>query len=194
MSKRLLLILVVIAAQLAIAVAAANAFSSREASAAFRQEIIIQRPHAVFPAREGQVCPEELNLGDGPSSLCFAEYTDGGRWHLSGATAEPDGGEVSFSYPIKASWKRRWVSCKLPRVSGRLWSNHNCGRGQPESDAYFVEDEVIPNIRFHHPLASVGWQFTDSAGFNSLGRYIGKRSGKSLTFTNAVGDSFRYKR
>jgi hypothetical protein len=190
---RLLLTAAVLVIAALVVTSSASAFSSHQASAAFKQEILNRRPQAIIPTTEGQACPEELDLGGGPSSLCFVQFKDAGRWFLWGATAEPDGNEIAFSYPTKASWTQRWVSCRLARAPGRLWSNHNCGYGQPETDAYFVFDEVVPNIRFHHPLRSVGWQFTDSAGFDSLGHYVGKRSGKSLVFTNAVGDSFRYK-
>src|ERR1035441_6484954 len=74
------------------------------------------------------------------------------------------------------------------KVSGTLIANNGCTKG-PQSDAYFVSIEGYYAARFH-PGSSLGWQFVQSAGFTSLGVF--RRQGHSYTFTNAVGDSFKF--
>ncbi len=175
------------------AVSASVHLTPGSASAAFKAKISEQFPTASFPPAEGQLCPEVFEYEDGPVSSCFAEYTTGGTWHFQGGSAEVQRGTITFSYPSHTTWHRTWHRCKLHRVPGKLFSNDNCGFGRPETDAYFVEAELSYNIQVHKPLRSIGWQFTNSIGFNSLGRYTGKRRGRSLIFTNAVGDAFRYR-
>lgn len=193
MCRHLTAIAVVIVAQLVAASGAgAEALTPSSASAAFKTKILREAPEARFPSREGALCPETFEGSEGLTSSCFAEFTTGATWNLSGAAATSEDGHVVFSFLSSAHWKRRWVRCRLARAPGKLLSNHRCGYGQPETDAYFVWDELVPNIRFHHPLRSIGWQFTDSAGFTSLGIYRGAKNGRSYRFTNAVGDSFRY--
>ncbi|GEM_PF-6366140 len=168
--------------------------TSSTASRHFKANIFGQFPTAVFPAAEGKPCPEVFGEGSDQFSLCFAEYRTGKTWHFQGASAKLEAGEVAFSYPRHSTWQRKWRRCRLPRrVPGKLLSNDNCGYGRPESDVYLVDDELVADIRLHRALQPIGWQFVDSIGFDSLGRYTGKKRGGSYIFTNAVGDSFRYK-
>lgn len=169
--------------------------TSAAAGAAFKAEITKESPNAVFPRREGKFCPEIYSGSDGDYSICYAEYKIGKIWHLLGASATAKNGEIAFSFGTHANWRRKWVRCSLrgAHAPGRLVSNNGCGRHQPESDAYFIGDEVYPLVRLHRAVRAIGWQFTESAGFTSLGIYHVSKRGGTYTFTNAVGDSFRYK-
>ena len=82
-----------------------------------------------------------------------------------------------------------------------LVSNNDCGREGGSSDVYLVEQEMVSGCgRGSVPGRSgckvagndVGWQFTDSAGFNSIGRFPCRHHGHTFTCTNGVGDSFSY--
>jgi hypothetical protein len=68
-------------------------------------------------------------------------------------------------------------------------------RERPQTDLYFVGQEMDPTWLIHHahaPVQSVGWLFTESAGFTSLGIYRCRSSHRTYRCTNGVGDSFRY--
>jgi hypothetical protein len=197
MSRRLLFILALAVAALQLSSGSASATAVRltpqTASEAFEANILSRNPSAILPASEGLLCPETYEENEGERSICYAEYQSGNTWNLQGAEATSEGGRINFKFGPQARWTRKWVPCKLTRVPGKLISNNNCGSRQPESDAYFVAVEVVANIRFHHPTHSVGWQFTESAGFTSVGIYRGSKQGRSYVFTDAVGDSFKYK-
>jgi hypothetical protein len=77
-------------------------------------------------------------------------------------------------------------------VPGRLTSNNGCGRGTIEDDAYLIAVEFGPQFFGRHRAPTLGWQFTQSAGFNSIGAFRGHKSGSTFVFRNAVGDSFKY--
>jgi hypothetical protein len=153
-----------------------------------------EHPEATFPADEGTLCPELYSAGNGSYSICYAEYKIAGTWHLDGATATVKQNAITLSLIARTRWRRRWVKCNLRlwHVPGTLVSNNNCGLHQPQVDAYFIWNEAYPGIRSHLAVHHVGWLFADSAGFNSIGRYHAHKIGRVYTFTNAVGDSFRY--
>jgi hypothetical protein len=169
----------------------ATALTPATASAAFRALILEESPDAVFPRKEGKVCPGVY--GGGKVSFCYAEYRTGRTWHLDGASAQLENGAVRVKPGTHAQWRRRWRRCRLRHgTPGRLVSNNGCGRGTINDDAYLVEVELIGNIRIGKPLQPIGWQFTYSEGFGAIGIFHGRRSGRTLIFTNAVGDSFKY--
>lgn len=171
----------------------AGSLTPAGASAAFKALLAGEKPDAFFPAAEGKVCPRVYSSSAGRRSVCFAEFRTGKNWHLEGASATIEGGEIRFHYRTHASWKRKWKPCRLPRsVPGALLSNNGCGRGTINDDAYLVQVELLGNIRSGHPLRPLGWQFTFSEGFEPIGIFRGRRHGGSYAFTNAVGDSFRY--
>lgn len=168
---------------------------------------------AVIPRVEGPACPavEVKTILQGYAS-CFAEYRWGGRWHLASGGVKEVNGDLRAKIAHTSSWRRRWTVCRETgwRVRGTnlvvpgarrntLVSNNGCGQGE---DVYFVEQEMIwgcgpgslPNRGGCHVGArEVGWQFTDSAGFDSIGIYRCKRRHLEFTCTNRVGDSFRYR-
>jgi hypothetical protein len=83
-------------------------------------------------------------------------------------------------------------------VPGRLFSNDDCGRGQPEqpyarTDAEMVDFDILPRIRSHEALRWAVRDFTYSGVAPALARYRVSRNRRLYTFTNAVGDSFRYR-
>ena len=157
----------------------------------FRAKLFAEIPEASFPRNEGKLCPRLYSNVEGSRSTCIAEFKVGDLWGLVGVVATNDEG-IILSPLTSAQWTRRWVRCALASAGATLTSNNNCAYGQPETDAQLVSRQVAPNIRFHHPTHPVGWQFTESSGFNSIGIYHGSKRGRSYQFTNAVGDSFRY--
>jgi len=170
-------------------------FTSGAAEATLRSEILTEFPGAVFPSVEGRLCPETYTGTEGRYSICYAEFRAGGAWHLEGGQASVKENRIDVRLYTHAHWRRTWVKCALPHgglgAPGALTSNYNCGLHQV-SDAYLVTVEIYPSIRMHVPISSAGWQFTESAGFTSLGIFHVKRLGRTYVFTNAVGDSFRY--
>ena len=172
---------------------ATAALSTATADAAIKAQVRKTSPRADFPAAEGAFCPAvEIRAG---RAECFAEYHVGDRWHIYGAFVSAQGGALRLSYVTHASWRRRWVGCSLAGartgyparpVRGTLASNNNCGKGQPSADAYYIATEFHPSN-----YSELGWQFTDSAGF-AIGLFHGTKRGDTYTFTNAVGDAFRY--
>jgi hypothetical protein len=178
------------------AVAAADPTFSAAANSTFAAEIRAAHPDATFPSTEGSRCPEVYSREGLQYSVCFGEYRTGSTWHLDGGEAIERETSIGLTLYTHAAWRREWVTCSLGgfgvSVPGRLISNNNCGRHQPETDPYFVAVEVYPSIRMHMRVTSAGWQFTESAGFTSSGVYHVRRAAQSYVFTNALGDSFRY--
>jgi hypothetical protein len=170
-------------------------FSASAAEAAFDGQILQHYPGASFPASEGHMCPETYTGSEGEYSVCYAEFKTGGTWHLEGGQADSGPSGVTVKISTRAQWRRAWVRCPLPHGShgapGRLFSNYNCGRGQV-SDAYLVTVEIYPSIKMHQPVKEAGWQFTESAGFTSLGVFHAQRHERTYLFRNAMGDAFRY--
>jgi hypothetical protein len=170
-------------------------FSSSAAEATLKAEILTKFPGAVFPSVEERLCPETYTGTEGPYSVCYAEFRTGSIWHLEGGQADLKENSITVRLYTHAHWRRAWMKCALPHsglgAPGTLTSNYNCGLHQV-SDAYLVTVEIYPSIRMHLPVSAAGWQFTESAGFTSLGDFPVKRLGRTYVFTNAVGDSFRY--
>jgi hypothetical protein len=170
---------------------------------------------AIVPAEEGPACPAAIApvILRGAAS-CFAEYKRTGGWHIATGGVEESEGMLVATITHTGSWRRQWRVCREHgwRVNGTnlfvpgashntLVANNDCGRGAPQSDVYFVQQEMIygcgrdsiPNRRgCKVGAARVGWAFTDSAGFDSIGIFHCKRRDLTYTCTNAVGDSFRY--
>jgi len=193
----LLVVVAIVGGQVSAATAEAPKieFSSGAAEATLRAEILTKFPDAAFPSVEGRLCPETYAGTEGQYSVCYAEFRTGGTWHLEGGQADLKENRIAVKLNTQAQWRRAWVKCALPhgglRAPGTLTSNYNCGLHQV-SDAYLVTVEIYPSIRMHLPVSAAGWQFTESAGFTSLGDFRVKRLGRTYVFTNAVGDSFRY--
>jgi hypothetical protein len=170
-------------------------FTSGAAETTFKAELLAEFPGAAFPAAEGRLCPETYTGTEGTYSICYAEFQVGGVWHLEGGQAGLKENSIAVTLNTNAHWRRAWVKCTLPHgehgAPGTLTSNYNCGLHQV-SDAYLVTVEVYPSIRMHLPVTAAGWQFTESAGFTSLGVFRVSRRGRTYVFANAVGDSFRY--
>jgi hypothetical protein len=170
-------------------------FTSSAAEATLKAEILTEFPRAVFPSIEGRLCPETYTGTEGQYSVCYAEFRTGSTWHLEGGQADLKENSIAVTLYTHAHWRRTWVKCAFAHgglgAPGTLTSNYNCGLHQV-SDAYLVTVEIYPSIRMHLPVTAAGWQFTESAGFTSLGDFRVKRLGRTYVFTNAVGDSFRY--
>lgn len=179
----------------AAAQAAELPFTSDAAEAVLRPEILTRFPSATFPATEGRLCPETYMGAEGAYSICYAEFRSGNIWHLEGGRAALKENHISVALYTRAHWRRTWVKCALSHgahgAPGTLASNYNCGLHQV-SDAYLVTVEIYPSTRMHEPLTGAGWEFTESAGFTSLGDFHVRKQGRTYSFTNAVGDSFRY--
>jgi hypothetical protein len=161
---------------------------------------------------EEPLCPQ-VEIFNRQAS-CVVEWRSGARtWWFALATVSehqlkndiyeegnpvPEGGEPNNEATIWSlhHWTRRWTSCSLTYGAltppGRLSSNNDCGCGWPQSDAYFVAIQIWPDIRLHLPVQSIGWSFTDSAGYGLIGDLHVTRNGQTWTAINALGDSFRY--
>lgn len=196
-SISLLAALVIIGTHVPTAVAEPSevTFTSSAAEATLKAEILTKFPNAVFPSSEGHLCPETYTGPEGQYSICYAEFRIGNTWHLEGGQADLKENGIAVTLYTHAHWRRAWMKCVLPHgargAPGTLTSNYNCGLHQV-SDTYLVTVEIYQSIRMHLPVTAAGWQFTESAGFTSLGNFPARRLGRTYVFTNAVGDSFRY--
>ena len=186
--------------------------TSSEMSATF----VRQLPQgAMLPGAEGPACPAAIAsvILEGYAS-CFAEYQRAGGWYLADGTVQETEGALVATITHIGSWQRRWRVCRqhgwqldgtnlfVPGASrDTLVANNDCGRQAPQTDVYFVQQEMIygcgkgsvPNrSNCKVGAAEVGWQFVDSAGFNSIGRFRCRHRQLIYTCTNAMGDSFRY--
>jgi hypothetical protein len=161
---------------------------------------------AAIPSVEGRACPAaDVSVILQSYASCFEEFHQGNRWSLaSGSVVVDNNNELAVQDLATTTWTRRWTRCSIApelralriRPIGTLMSNNDCGLKAPQSDAYFVGQEMTWAGRFVYPHgrnSEVGWQFTDSAGFDSIGIYRCSRQGSWAQCTNAVGDSFKYR-
>ena len=106
---------------------------------------------------------------------------------------------VAINFYSHTMWQRRWTKCRLRRgVPGKLLSNDDCGRGQPEqslvqTDSEMIEFDALPRIRSHKQLRAVSRDFIFSGVVSALANYRASKRNGVYTFTNAVGDSLRYR-
>jgi hypothetical protein len=205
------LVTVLVAAVWAVAVMATAAtsasageshpFNRKANSAALKAKIAEEFPGAEFPAKEGTVCSPDEHSPNGPPEYCFVEFTTGSTWNIAEAAMTIDlvgGTGVSTTIYSHTTWQRRWKRCSLRRgVPGKLFSNDDCGSGQPEQpraelDGDIVEFEALPRIERGRPLHWVSRGFIYSDAVSGLARYRVSRHKRAYVFTNAFGDAFRY--
>jgi hypothetical protein len=114
------------------------------------------------------------------------------------SASQSQNGSASFQYVT--SWHRRWGRCSLRgyglKNPGRLESNNNCGQRMPQTDVYFVGQEMSYAGRVYY-THEVGWLFASSglfieAGMTPVGIYHCGYKHHTITCSNRVGDSFRY--
>ena len=163
------------------------------ASEAFKAKILADSPGALFPRVGGPLCPKAYPGHSGPRSVCFAEYRTGRLWHVFGDGASGKGDQIGLHFRAESRWFRKWVRCSLDQAPGVLTSNNDCGYHQPQKRRRPASQSGTSNLDSDHPLRSVRWTFAGSTGFPSIGTYRTKKAGRSYIFTNAVGDSFRYR-
>lgn len=162
---------------------------------------------ALFPATQGTYCPA-IYIVDRVAQ-CFAEYHVGDEWGFIGASLRVKGGVTRVGvvqtgpanrsgFFTQTNWRRRWVPCPRPaswRISGELESNNACGAGNYGGTDWGLITQLwvaAPGgLRFQF-YPSVSWQFTDVDGYK-LASFDGVKVGGSYTFTNVVGDAFRYR-
>lgn len=218
MAPRRFFALAAIAAAMAVpTTAAAGPVQSRSAAVSdvlpsVKEKVVEEFPTAVFPAGEEDMCSPAEHSFYGPTSYCFAEFTTGDTWNMVEASvpAIPFPGTAVNIYG-HTTWQRRWRRCRFRlrvpgkakghyrrlHIPGELFSNEDCGRGQPEqplaeTDGDLFEFEAWPRIRAHRPLPSVTRSFIYANAARGLARYRAAKSNGTYTFTNALGDSFRY--
>ena len=160
-----------------------------------RTTFLAQMPVGIhIPPREGEPCPA-VEIFHGQSE-CYVEYRLAARWYLIGGVVRIKNRKLVVSRFSSGSWVRKWRRCSLRGwpVPGVLTSNNNCGREGGESDAYFVGQEMWHGsvVNGHVSWLTPGWQFTDSAGFDSIGSFPCKLRRRTYVCTNAVGDSFKF--
>jgi hypothetical protein len=177
-------------------------FSPRGSTAALEERIAEQFPGAVIPPQERILCSSAEHSMGGPVSYCFAEFATAGTWNLAAASrplsavAEPGGASVSIYAHV--SWRRRWRSCHLGRgTPGVLFSNEDCGRQQleplSETDGELISFEVLPKLRSGKAIHFVNRDLPFGRVAPSLSRFRASLRNGVYTFTNSVGDSFRYR-
>jgi hypothetical protein len=191
-------------------------FTPKGNSEAFKAKVIEEFPDAQFPPQEGTVCSVGEHSFYGPTSYCFGEFSTASIWNLAEAAVRFDlFTETGFTVSLYShtTWQRTWRRCRFRlRVPGRgphapfkrlhipgeLISNDNCGLGQPEqpnieTDGDMFELEAWPKIKSHKAVRSLSRTFLFSDVVPSLSHYRASEKNGVYTFTNAVGDSLRYR-
>lgn len=181
-----------------------QSFTLKGKSAVFKAKLAEEFPNAQIPSKEGNVCSSSEHSPEGPISYCFVEFTTGERtWNLAEGSVTIDlvaGTGLSVRLYSHTAWQRRWKRCKLgTRAPGKLFSNDDCGRGQPlqpnnvYTDRDIIEFQAWPKIRSHKRLRSVSRHFIYTDQFPVLAVFHVSKRHNVYTFTNALGDSFRYR-
>ena len=204
------------------ATVSSNRLTATTADADLREYVRAATPNAVFPSAQGVYCPAGYITGPRPKSTrgpaapmeaqCIVEYHVGATWSSLAATLALVNGAVHvgilrtgpgrFDYSgfySQGTWQRKWAACPRPKwETGTLESNNACGdHTYGGGDWYFVSQMYVPTslntgkVRFQ-PSAELAWDWTDSAGYR-LGAYFGGKRSSAYTYTDVVGDSFRYK-
>jgi hypothetical protein len=177
-------------------------FYPRGNSEAVKEKIAEEFPGARIPTQEGIVCSSAEHSYNGPASYCFVEFTTGPSWNLAEVSMTTDlvgGTGVTANVYRHTTWKRRWQRCPLRRrVPGTLYANDECGRMAPErdltvTDVDMIEFNALPGIRAQRPIRAISRDFTFAGAVPSISRYRATQRGNLYTFTNAVGDSLRYR-
>jgi hypothetical protein len=135
------------------------------------------------------VCPA-VEIFNGRSG-CFAEYFAGGRWHLVEAGVTVHGDEYVVTIYSTRSWRRRWTteprSClKSWQLTGHLETNEGGCQASLVKDVPF-------ELRRHRVPKVVGWDGTDTAGFDPMGLYRCRANRGVVNCTNKLGDAIRYR-
>ncbi len=204
--RRLAPALIVLAAVLWPATAGAaqpGPFALTGSSASVKEKLAQEYPGASFPAAERDVCSSGEHSIEGPAYYCFVEFSLGETWHMAEVAVhfnrltEPDSAITVYGH---SSWQRAWHPCSLRKgMPGKLTTNDDCGRGAPEqelgaqTDADIIELEVLPRLRAHKAIRSVSRPFIYSFVAPYLSRFRATKKNGLFTFTNAVGDSFRFR-
>lgn len=189
------------------------ALTPPQADADLRAHITAGMSHAVFPSAQGTYCPIAYIVAQ--TAQCLVEYHVGSAWSFLGTTLWVRKGAVRIGvertgpgpfdragFYWYGTWRRRWVQCPRPRswsVQGTLESNNACGNGNYGGIDWALIGELWVNTPRHPNVFTfqsdfygrLSWTFMDSAGY-ALGSFYGTRHGGVYTYTNVVGDSFRY--
>ncbi len=177
-------------------------FNQRGNSEAVKEKIAEEFPGTQIPPQEGIVCSSAEHSYYGPASYCIVEFTTGQTWNLAEVSMTIDlvgGTGVTANVYRHTTWERRWQRCPLRRgVPGTLFANDACGRMAPErdlivADVDMIEFNALPRIRAQRPIRAISRDFTFAGAVPSISRYRATRKGNLYTFTNAVGDSLRYR-
>lgn len=186
------------------------------ADAAMRAYVLGKAPGAVLPRAQQAYCPAAELRGPpstmkgqpaGQAVFCIAEYHEGDTWGSVAADLEIVRAAVRIKPYWDKTWTRQWAPCpRRPRhwlVGGTMASNNDCGvNAYGGSDWYFASGlyttvSIDANgygtaFRFD-PAHETAWDWTDSAGY-AVGAYYGTaKQGGWYTYTDVVGDSFRYR-
>lgn len=154
-----------------------------------REALLTKLGHGVPSLEKNYVCPA-VEIFNGQSG-CYAEYFSAGRWHLVEAGVTVRGDEYVVTIYFKRSWHRRWImnshSClKGWGVTGKLETNEGT------CEASLIKD-VPFELRHHHVPRFLGWDGTDTAGFDPMGLYQCRSRAGVITCSNKLGDAVRYR-
>jgi hypothetical protein len=150
-------------------------------------------------ASEDPDCPE---VPDQSEEGCLAFYTYGGEYYFAeGYVTRSEVANDRATITHVFSYSHQTVNCSLGRdaedqnIPGKLTSNNACGSGMPQSDVYFVSDELGAGeggvVHYFH---EVGWQFAGSGDYlplNALATWHCTR-GHTISCKDGVGDELAY--
>jgi len=144
-----------------------------------------------YPTAGGYwVCPQaQISGGEG---ICLAEVRVGRRLHSLHAAAKVSGGKIILQYRYDTTWVRHW-SRFSSRVIGGFDTPGAASVNSPAYDWAWLAAGAHYAWQHHRTAFSVVDFDGDSLGFARLFRFECHVRGRTITCTNALGDSMRYR-
>jgi hypothetical protein len=181
------------------------------AAAEFRRLLGERYGRAFTDARQPwAICPDEEffplvdNDDDGyyddgtPAAICMAQFrSPGGQWrYVSARLEEGSDGAVFSPKPFTRAWTRKWrkLGPKCLKQAGvrgaRAFSNDGTCPARMLSDVAAQLKQNPNRKRFPY----IGWYGTNLAGFERAARFTCKRTGRTVSCRNGLGDAWRWTR
>ncbi len=170
----------------AVPAAASARLTSASALSAFRGWISSRLPGA----RGYATCPQAQIFGN--QGICLAEVKSAGRFHMLHAAPTLRHGRIVLLYKSDTAWSRRW-SRFSQRVIAGFGTPGSASVNSPAYDWAWLASHAHYDWRRHLRSFSVVDFDGDSSGFEHLFTFHCRAGRRTITCTNALGDSIRYR-
>lgn len=135
-------------------------------------------------------CPSaQMNAGIG---FCYAEIKAGARFHFLAATAKLEGNQVVLSSKSDTSWRRHWSRFTRHVIAG-TGASGVASVNSPVYDWAWLAAGAEYGWRQHRRVFSANAFDGGSQGFGKFFSFRCHVHGRTITCTNSLGDSMRYR-